>query len=184
MSHRHQHKPSRIGTLPRWQRVSSYLAFSLCALAGLGYLLAHELHWQALAGQAHALLVAHGVGAYLTVLMVGAVMPLHIRSAWNARRNRGSGIAIAAVMAALAVSGLLLYYGSEESHEATLWAHWLLGGGMVTALPLHIVLGRMANRRRVISAGNHGSTLHGAATHGVMLNGAGKGQGCQELLTP
>lgn len=156
MSHRHHHKRLRIGTLPRWQRVSSHIVFSVCALAGVGYLLAHELRWEVLAGQGRVLLTAHGVSAYLAMLMFGSVMPLHIRAAWNADKNRGSGIVMTAVLASLAVSGLLLYYGSEEIHDTVLWTHWILGGLMIVALPLHIVLGRRANRQ---PAGHPASTL-------------------------
>lgn len=54
-----------------------------------------------------------------------------------------------AVMAALAVSGLMLYYGAEENRDASLWTHWLIGSAMFLVFPLHALIGREAKRRAV-----------------------------------
>lgn len=134
----------RVGRLPRWQRITSHLIFGLCALSGLAYLLKHELGWPDLDFAARPLLVTHGISAALALMAFGAVMPVHIRAAWNARRNLSSGILMLAVMAILALTGLGLYYGSEEQHELFLWGHWLLGGAAFMAMPLHLALGAKA----------------------------------------
>lgn len=147
MTHHHKPKRARVGCLPRWQRYSSHLFFAACALSGVGYLLAHTLRWESLAEYAHQLLVSHGVSAYLSVLAFGAVIPGHIRSAWNVRRNRNSGVAMIAVSVLLMGSGLLLYYGSEEMHDTVLWVHWIVGGFVVALFPYHLVAGRLANIR-------------------------------------
>lgn len=133
--------------MPRWQRYSSHLIFLACALSGTAYFLMHEWHWFGALENAHAFLVAHGVSAYFMLLVFGAVMPGHIRAAWNVRRNRGSGIAMVAFLAGLMVSGLLLYYGPEESRDYSLWGHWVVGGILLLGFPLHLVLGRRANLR-------------------------------------
>lgn len=147
MSHHHKPKRAKVGCLPRWQRNSTHLFFAVCALSGIGYLLAHTLRWDSLAEYAHTLLVSHGISAYLSVLAFGAVMPGHIRSAWNVRRNRMSGVVMIAVLVALMGSGLLLYYGSEEMHDTVLWVHWIVGGLSVAAFPYHLIAGRLANLR-------------------------------------
>lgn len=144
MSHQ---KRSRVGVMPRWQRHLSHWIFGLCALSGLGFFLKHELGYALAEIPARSLLVWHGVSAAFALLAVGAVIPGHIRSAWNARRNRGSGILMIAVMAMLMLSGLLLYYGDEAWHETALWLHWIVGFSAFAALPAHLILGQRANTR-------------------------------------
>jgi len=80
------------------------------------------------------------------LLAFGAVLPGHVRAAWNARRNRSSGVAMVVVLAALMASGLLLYYGGEEWREGVVWSHWVAGFLVLAAFPLHLVLGRRGNR--------------------------------------
>ncbi len=145
MSH---HKRSRVGHLPRWQRWSTHLIFTICALSGLAFYLKREMSFELYDIAARRFLVWHGISAGFALLAFGAVLPGHIRSAWNARRNRASGVAMALVMAALMLSGLLLYYGDEEWHDSVLWAHWIVGFIAFAAFPLHLILGRLINRNR------------------------------------
>jgi MFS family permease len=145
MSH---HKRSRVGHLPRWQRLSTHLIFAICALSGLGFFLKREMGIDFGDLQARSLLVWHGISAAFALLAFGAVLPGHIRSSWKARRNRASGIVMIAVMAGLMLSGLLLYYGDEEWHNAVLWTHWIGGFVAFAAFPLHLVLGHRANALR------------------------------------
>lgn len=141
------HKRSRVGHLPSWQRLSTHLVFAVCALSGLAFFMKHDLGLALWEIAARTLLVTHGISATLALLAFGAVLPGHIRSAWNVRRNRGSGVVMIAVMSALMVSGLLLYYGAEDWRDGALWAHWLVGGAAFAAFPLHLVLGHRANAR-------------------------------------
>ena len=142
MSH---HKRSRVGHLPRWQRLFTHLIFAICALSGLGFFLKREMGVDLGELPAHSLLVWHGISAAFALLAFGAVLPGHIRSSWKARRNRSTGIAMITVMAGLILSGLLLYYGNEEWHNAVLWAHWIGGFIAFAAFPLHLILGHRAN---------------------------------------
>jgi hypothetical protein len=141
------HKRSRVGHLPRWQRLSTHVIFAVCALSGLAFFAKREMGLALWDITARSFLVTHGMSAALALLAFGAVLPGHIRSAWNVKRNRGSGVAMIAVMAALMLSGLLLYYGAEEWHDGALWAHWIVGGAAFAAFPLHLVLGHRANAR-------------------------------------
>ncbi len=142
MSH---HKRSRVGHLPRWQRLSTHLIFAICALSGLGFFLKREMGVDFGDLQARSLLVWHGISAAFALLAFGAVLPGHIRSSWKARRNRVTGVVMLSIMAALMLSGLLLYYGEEEWHDAVLWAHWIGGFIAFGAFPLHLILGHRAN---------------------------------------
>lgn len=141
------HKRSRVGHLPRWQRLSTHLVFAVCALSGLAFFVKRELGFALWEIAARSFLVTHGISAALALLAFGAVLPGHIRSAWNVRRNRGSGVAMIVVMTALVATGLLLYYGTEEWHDSALWAHWIVGGTGFAAFPLHLFLGHRTNAR-------------------------------------
>ena len=156
MSH---HKRSRVGHLPRWQRLSTHLVFAICALSGLGFFFKREMGVDLGDLPARSLLVWHGISAAFALLAFGAVLPGHIRSAWNVKRNRGSGVAMIAVMTALMLSGLLLYYGAEEWHDGALWAHWIVGGAAFAAFPLHLVLGHRANARATARHDNDPKTF-------------------------
>ncbi|MBC7786331.1 MAG: hypothetical protein H7Z18_02495 [Methylophilaceae bacterium] len=92
----------------------------------------------------HTLLVAHGISAYLFVLLFGAVIPTHIRAAWKVKRNRISGGLMIAVLLLLLISGLFLYY-ADETRDVALWVHWVIGGGLILLFPFHFIAGRRAN---------------------------------------
>lgn len=141
----HHHKRSRVGRLPRWQKYSTYWLASICALSGVGFYLIRELFIPLDPFSARDMLVTHGISAYCLMLAFGAVMPGHIRAAWNTHRNRISGGLVTAVMTLLLISGLGLYYGTEDIHESILWLHWVVGFALIPALPLHILIGRRVN---------------------------------------
>ena len=129
-----------------WQRVATYWVFALCALSGAGYLLLHEGPPSLVDGlgltSLHAWLVAHGVSAAMVLLLFGAALPLHVKVAWRARRNRCSGALMLLVLTLLMGSGLLLYYASEDLRQFGLWLHWLVGVAALLVFPLHALLGR------------------------------------------
>ena len=83
---------SRVGRLPRWQRLATYAVLVFCALSGLLFFMAHDVDMHVTGLASHILLMLHGVSAQAALLTVGAVMPIHIRQAWNARRNRTTGV--------------------------------------------------------------------------------------------
>ncbi len=135
-------KIRRAGRLPVWQRIPTHIIFAICALSGLLFFLRHELRLEIPGAETHSYLVMHGVSSAFTLLAIGAILPGHLRVAWIAHRNRVSGIVMLVVMALLMLSGLMLYYGSEEMRDATVLTHWIVGGIVIAAFPLHLVLGR------------------------------------------
>lgn len=137
-------KRSRVAHLPFWQSFSTHTIFLICAISGVLYLLAHEFEIKALAIENHSILITHGFSAYFFVLLFGAVMPTHIKAGWKSKRNKISGSLMVIVMALLLLSGLFLYYG-DETRDAALWVHWVIGGGLVVLFPFHLLAGRRAN---------------------------------------
>lgn len=137
-----QTRPRRAGFLPGWQRIPTHLILALCAFSGLLFFLKHDMQIELLPTAAHSLLVTHGVSAAFALLAFGAVLPGHLRAAWIARRNRASGILMLIVMSLLMLSGLLLYYGSEEIRDGVVLTHWIAGFAAFAAFLLHLLLGR------------------------------------------
>lgn len=137
--------------MSRWQRVATYLVFTLCGVSGAVYLLLHEGPLSLAEGlgltSLHGWLVAHGVSAAIVLLLFGAALPLHVKVAWRARRNRWSGAVMLLVLTLLMGSGLLLYYASEVLRQFGLWLHWLTGTVALLVFPLHALLGRRAAGR-------------------------------------
>ena len=137
-------KRSRVAHMPFWQSFSTHIIFIICAVSGVLYLLAHEFEIKVLSVENHSILIVHGFAAYFFVLLFGAMMPNHIKAGWKTKRNRLSGGLMVAVMSMLLISGLFLYYGNE-TRDAALWVHWVIGGGLVLLFPLHFIRGRRAN---------------------------------------
>src|ERR1700738_2265302 len=77
---------------PRF-RFALYAAFSVLFLTGCGWLLAdwtkdgslNSEAWQAVAAN---LLMLHGGAAMATLMLLGALVPLHVQRAWQSGRNR------------------------------------------------------------------------------------------------
>lgn len=132
-----------------------YATVILVAVTGLGWItlgfrLDPEDFSDPLRLWRHRLLVAHGCAAYLLLWLAGSLFPQHQWGAWKARRNRGSGATLSAILLLLAVSGLMLYYPPDDSwRDAESIVHQVVGGLLVFLLPLHVVLGR---QRRHASA--------------------------------
>lgn len=137
-------KRSRVAHLPFFQSFSTHSTFLICAISGVLYLLAHEFAIKTLAIENYSILVTHGFSSYFFVLLFGAIMPNHIKGGWRNNRNRISGGAMVLVIALLLVSGLFLYYG-DETRDAALWVHWVIGCGLVLLFPIHFIRGRRAN---------------------------------------
>ncbi len=139
-------KIRRVGRMPAWQRVPTHLILAACALSGVLYFVRHELRIELPGLSGHGVLVAHGMSSAFALLVFGAILPGHLRAAWIAKRNRASGITMIVVMSALMLSGLLLYYGSEEIRDGVVLTHWIVGFSAFAVFALHLVLGRRAPR--------------------------------------
>jgi hypothetical protein len=91
------------------------------------------------------LLKLHGLSAMLFVLLLGTLLPGHVRRAWRARKNRRNGAFFLTVVGALTLSGYLLYYiGDEAWRNAMSNFHLWLGLAAPVLLSWHIRSGRRA----------------------------------------
>lgn len=128
--------------LPSMQRWVTYMTLVLVALSGVLWYLMHDLlQWGWMVTE-RRLLITHGVAAAISLIVVGGLLPLHIRLAWRTRRNLVSGLVTLLLMALLGVSGLLLYYSGEDWREGVRWLHIGVGLIGVLAMPAHVWLGR------------------------------------------
>jgi hypothetical protein len=142
---RQARRPTR---LPRWQEWAVYISAILLILTGIAWL-AFDW-WVRVEGDfgpehhpaEHWLLIAHGASAYLFLLVVGAMIPVHFLMGWRSRRNLVSGIGVASLCALLALSALGLYYVGEEVLRGwTSFIHWTVGLIFLPVLAVHIVNG-------------------------------------------
>ena len=85
----------------------------------------------------------HGGAALLTLILLGSLLPLHVKRAWLARRNRSSGGLLLTLNALLALTGYALYYaGGESLRTMASTSHLALGFALPILLVLHILFGR------------------------------------------
>jgi len=92
---------------------------------------------------------AHALGAFLSLLVIGALIPMHMRSGLRRRRSVVTGITLIALFSLLAITGLAIYYVSAESMSA--WAsasHLIVGLTLAIPLTVHVVRGRRFHRQR------------------------------------
>lgn len=95
------------------------------------------------------MLRAHGAFAMAMLVAFGSLLPNHALPLWNARRNRGAGVVLLALVLGLALTGYLLYYlGDETRRVLTARIHWIGGAALALAFPLHMALGKRATAQR------------------------------------
>ncbi|RTL45513.1 MAG: hypothetical protein EKK53_06265 [Burkholderiales bacterium] len=128
--------------LPGWQRWCTYLVLIAVAASGIAWSLFHDVLQLGWMLAERRLLVLHGVMAAATLVLVGGLMPLHIRLAWRVRRNQTTGVICVAAMSTLSLSGLMLYYGGEDWRDVIRWSHIGIGLATALAVPLHVWRGR------------------------------------------
>jgi hypothetical protein len=135
--------------LPAWQRWTVYLAFGVLFVTGVAWSLLHDglprLGYEALSELAVVplLLDIHGAAAMAALLVLGSLLPQHIKWAWSGRLNRFTGGLILATQGLFIATGYALYYVGDETLRAYASdLHLLLGLGLPLVLVGHIVVGR------------------------------------------
>ena len=128
-------------------RRALYAAFAVLTVTGAVWLLADWRKdpldpdpWQSIAAE---MLMLHGGTAMATLMLLGALVPLHIRRAWRSGRNRLTGPVMIGVNAVLIASAFGLYYaGSETLRPWISDLHIVVGFALPAGLLVHVWLGR------------------------------------------
>ena len=133
-------------------RYALYAAFSALFLSGIFWLAADSLKdapdgesFQAMAAN---LLMLHGGAAMVTLMLLGALVPVHVLRSWRAKKNRVTGGAMAALNAILVVTAFGLYYlGGESLRPWMSDIHLYAGCALPILLCIHIFYGRRLKLR-------------------------------------
>ena len=145
---------------PRYRR-TLYAALAALTVTGAVWLVA-DWHkdpagpefWQQVAAD---MLMLHGGAAMVTLLLLGALVPLHIRRAWRSGRNRLTGPTMVAINAVLIATAFGLYYaGSDVLRPWISDLHTVVGFALPSLLVLHVWLGRRS-RPTLTSSEDRGS---------------------------
>lgn len=126
-----------------WQKSFVYASTAVVAASGIVWFILHDLVLEEPDDLTRLLLIMHGASAYVLLVVVGSLLPLHVKSGWRRRRNLGSGMSVAFAIVLLGITALMLYYGSEEARLPARWVHICVG--VVTALlfPVHFLAGKL-----------------------------------------
>lgn len=96
-----------------------------------------------------SVMTIHGLVAAGFVLLLGTLLPVHVRHSWHARRNRGNGTFFLSTVVTLTLTGYALYYlGSEKGRAWCSNIHFWLGAIIPVLLIWHIWSGRRATVAR------------------------------------
>jgi hypothetical protein len=140
--------------LPRWHRRTIYALTFLLVVSGLAWLVV--VYVLAPPGEptpaphflAGPLLATHGIAAYAALVAYALVGHVHMRTGWRVPALRSAGLWLCASVAALALTGVGLYYVATESVIPLLrWVHVGAGVALPCWLALHIVRGRRVTGR-------------------------------------
>lgn len=131
---------------PRF-RSALYGVFAVLFATGAAWLVADQLKdgangelWQQAAAN---LLMVHGGAAMATLLMLGALGPVHVKYGWRSTRNRITGAIMVTFNAILIGTAFGLYYlGSEVLRPWFSNIHWVMGLSLPVLFLLHVLIGR------------------------------------------
>jgi len=94
------------------------------------------------------LMKLHGAAAMAGLLLLGSLLPLHVRTGLQVGLNAKSGVGMLFGVFALSATGWLLYYaGSDSVRETSSLVHLFLGLLLCVLLPVHLT--RLADRQQV-----------------------------------
>ena len=85
----------------------------------------------------HSVLMWHGIAAMMATMALGSVLPFHLKAGLKSKKKLWSGLSQLAFLAALLISGALLYYGPEEIRDQAITIHWMIGLAFFTIFLLH-----------------------------------------------
>ena len=154
----------RTGRMPSALRLDDrvrwglYGIFAVLFVTGAVWLIADALKdspsgdfWQ---GISASLLMVHGGAAMVTLVLLGALIPIHVMRAWRSRRNRFAGAAMVIANVLFIATAFGLYYAGSE-----IWRPWISNVHIAVGLifPALMVIHVLTGRRRVPAADKESS---------------------------
>ena len=134
----------------RW---ALYAVFSVLFVTGAVWLIADARKdspsgdfWQ---GVSSSLLMVHGGVAMVTLVLLGALIPVHVLRAWRSRKNRWTGAFMVTSNALLVVTAFGLYYAGSDVFRA--WVsdvHIAVGLVFPALFVAHVLIGRRRFSKR------------------------------------
>lgn len=146
-------RPNGMKLSPR-HRIWFYASFIFVFFSGLAWMVLHYAGPQQDQMEAgiHPLepwaLKVHGAAAMLVLIILGTLIPLHMKRGWAAGINRRNGIILISVNLVLIVTGYLLYYAGEETFRLTShWVHIIIGMLLPGFIIWHVREGRLERKK-------------------------------------
>lgn len=94
----------------------------------------------------------HGAFAMIFLIVLGSLIPTHVKKAWRANLNRGNGLFMLFLNLFLVLTGYGLYYFANENLRSRISiSHWVVGLALPFLLYIHIYLGRKRSEKRLPS---------------------------------
>jgi hypothetical protein len=139
-----------------WQKLAIFSTSAAVGVSGLLWFFLHDVLPESdeVADLAHLLLIVHGVSSYALLVAVGSLLPVHVRSGWQRRRNLVTGLTVTSALAILGATALVLYYGGEEMHAPAKWLHLIFGFACFVVFPAHAFLGERSPKPAPDAADN------------------------------
>jgi hypothetical protein len=89
------------------------------------------------------MLKLHGAAAMGALVLLGTLLPMHVKFAWRAGRNLRTGLSLLSVFLFLVLTGYGLYYfGGERLRYWTSAAHLWVGLALPLIMLVHVWRGK------------------------------------------
>lgn len=141
-----------------WQKLAVFATTAVVGMTGLLWFVLHDVIDGEPGDATHVLLILHGVSSYALLVVIGSLLPRHVRLGWLRRRNIVTGLTVTAVMAVLAATGLALYYGGEDLHAPVKWLHVIFGLGCFLLFPVHALRAAKSPQSTQSPTADHNAT--------------------------
>lgn len=136
------------------RKYSFYAAFSFLLLSGILWVVAHYFlrsHGE-FGDTVNPLeplsLKLHGAAVLIASFSAGTMLPGHANLHWRHERNKIAGALMITILAALAITGWVLYYAVTEENQGTVsLIHWIIGLLMLPIVILHRFSGRKSIKK-------------------------------------
>ena len=141
-----------------WQKLAVFTTTAVVGVTGLVWFILHDMIDGEPGDVTRVLLMLHGISSYALLVVIGSLLPRHVRLGWVRRRNLVTGLTVTAVMAVLAATGLALYYGSEDLHTPVKWLHVAFGLGCFALFPVHALLAAKSRQSSLSATAGQSAT--------------------------